>query len=87
MYIPWRPAEEFTGTANVPMDTRGSLKNHLQTSSITLTFPVTRKYHSVMNLGFLSSPGSETELTAYYVYRYIEIVGGMPIGQPTWLLS
>jgi hypothetical protein len=76
MYQPWRPAEEFPGSANVPMDTYGSLKNYLQASSLTLSFPLVKKYHSVMNIGAVDSPGSETELTAYYVYRYIEISGG-----------
>jgi hypothetical protein len=77
MYMPSRPAEEFTGSANVVMDTFGSLKNYLQTSSITLSYPVLKKYHSVMDLESVSSPGSETEMTGNYVYRYIEVSGGV----------
>jgi hypothetical protein len=42
MYEPSRPAEEFTGSANVAMDIYGNMRAYLQTMSVTF-FPCHQK--------------------------------------------
>jgi hypothetical protein len=77
MYKPLLPGEELIGTGTaVPMDPRGNLRAYLQTSSITVSFPVGRRLHSILDLASVAAPGSEPELTALYGYRYIAYVGG-----------